>query len=106
VLSAPRAARRRREHHAVHGAPLPQGRHDFYVIDIPGERFLRAVEGSFLGESNTLMRHVIYTGQAFLTLLPADETLLSELAHDVLWRRAAAGGTAPADLASLPPPKL
>jgi hypothetical protein len=82
-----------------------KGANDFYVIDIPGERFLRAVEGSFLGESNTLMRHVIYTGQAFLTLLPADETLLSELAHDVLWRRAAAGGTAPVDLASLPPPQ-
>jgi hypothetical protein len=80
-----------------------KGAHDFYVIDIPGERFLRAVEGSFLGESNTLMRHVIYTGQAFLTLMPGDETLLSELAHDVLWRRAAAGGSAPADLASLPP---
>ena len=80
-----------------------KGTHDFYVIDIPGERFLRAVEGSFLGESNALMRHVIYTGQAFLTLLPADETLLSELAHDVLWRRAAAGGTAPVDPASLPP---
>ena len=61
-----------------------KGAQDFYVIDIPGERFLRAVEGSFLGEANTLMRHVIHTGQAFLTLLPADETLLSELAHDVL----------------------
>jgi hypothetical protein len=82
-----------------------KGANDFYVIDIPGERFLRAVEGSFLGESNTLMRHVIHTGQAFLTLLPADETLLSELAHDVLWRRAAAGGTAPVDLADLPPPQ-
>jgi hypothetical protein len=80
-----------------------KGAHDFYVIDIPGERFQRAVEGSFLGESNALMRHVIYTGQAFLTLLPADETLLSELAHDALWRRAAAGGTAPVDLANLPP---
>jgi hypothetical protein len=80
-----------------------KGAHDFYVIDIPGERFLRAVEGSFLGESNTLMRHVIYTGQAFLTLMPGDETLLSELAHDVLWRRAAAGGNAPVDLTSLPP---
>lgn len=80
-----------------------KGAHDFYVIDIPGERFQRAVEGSFLGESNALMRHVIYTGQAFLTLLPADETLLSELAHDVLWRRDAAGGKSPADLASLPP---
>lgn len=80
-----------------------KGAHDFYVIDIPGERFLRAVEGSFLGESNVLMRHVIHTGQAFLTLLPADETLLSELAHDVLWRRDAAGGTAPVDLAGLPP---
>jgi len=82
-----------------------KGAHDFYVIDIPGERFLRAVEGSFLGESNALMRHVIHTGQAFLTLLPADETLLSELAHDVLWRRAASGQTAPVDLASLPPPQ-
>ncbi|UAL12558.1 GTPase [Caulobacter segnis] len=80
-----------------------KGENDFYVIDIPGERFLRAVEGSFLGEANTLMRHVIHTGQAFLTLLPADETLLSELAHDVLWRRSAAGETAPVDLASLPP---
>lgn len=79
-----------------------KGAHDFYVIDIPGERFLRAVEGSFLGESNALMRHVIHTGQAFLTLLPADETLLSERAHDVLWRRAAAGGGAPVDTASLP----
>lgn len=82
-----------------------KGAHDFYVIDIPGERFLRAVEGSFLGESNALMRHVIHTGQAFLTLLPADETLLSELAHDVLWRRAADGQTAPVDLANLPPPQ-
>jgi hypothetical protein len=82
-----------------------KGANDFYVIDIPGERFLRAVEGSFLGESNTLMRHVIHTGQAFLTLLPADETLLSELAHDVLWRRAAAGGTAAVDPAGLPPPQ-
>jgi len=80
-----------------------KGANDFYVIDIPGERFLRAVEGSFLGEANTLMRHVIHTGQAFLTLLPADETLLSELAHDVLWRRAAAGEAAPVDLAGLPP---
>ncbi len=79
-----------------------KGAQDFYVIDIPGERFLRAVEGSFLGEANTLMRHVIHTGQAFLTLLPADETLLSELAHDVLWRRAAAGIAPPVDLASLP----
>ncbi|MET3664891.1 hypothetical protein [Caulobacter sp. 1776] len=79
-----------------------KGTHDFYVIDIPGERFQRAVEGSFLGEANTLMRHVIYTGQAFLTLLPADETLLSELAHDALWRRAAGGGTAPVDPSSLP----
>jgi hypothetical protein len=80
-----------------------KGAQDFYVIDIPGERFLRAVEGSFLGESNTLMRHVIHTGQAFLTLLPADETLLAERAHDVLWRRAAAGERAPAELADLPP---
>lgn len=80
-----------------------KGANDFYVIDIPGERFLRAVEGSFLGEANTLMRHVIHTGQAFLTLLPADETLLSELAHDVLWRRAAAGESPPVDLAGLPP---
>lgn len=79
-----------------------KGDHDFYVIDIPGERFLRAVEGSFLGEANTLMRHVIYTGRAFLTLLPADETLLSERAHDVLWRREAAGENAPVDLAALP----
>lgn len=80
-----------------------KGVHDFYVIDIPGERFQRAVEGSFLGEANTLMRHVIHTGKAFLTLLPADETLLSELAHDVLWRRDAAGEPAPVDLANLPP---
>lgn len=80
-----------------------KGANDFYVIDIPGERFLRAVEGSFLGEANTLMRHVIHTGQAFLTLLPADETLLSEMAHDVLWRRAASGEPAPVDLADLPP---
>lgn len=79
-----------------------KGANDFYVIDIPGERFLRAVEGSFLGESNTLMRHLIYTGHAFLTLLPADETLLSERAHDVLWRRAAAGAAAPVDLDALP----
>lgn len=82
-----------------------KGVHDFYVIDIPGERFLRAVEGSFLGESNALMRHVIHTGQAFLTLLPADETLLSELAHDVLWRRAAEGGIPAVDLSALPPPQ-
>lgn len=80
-----------------------KGVHDFYVIDIPGERFQRAVEGSFLGESNALMRHVIYTGQAFLTLLPGDETLLSELAHDVLWRRAAAGEAAVVEAAGLPP---
>jgi hypothetical protein len=80
-----------------------KGAQDFYVIDIPGERFLRAVEGSFLGESNTLMRHVIHTGQAFLTLLPADETLLAERAHDVLWRRAAAGERAPVEIADLPP---
>ncbi len=79
-----------------------KGAQDFYVIDIPGERFQRAVEGSFLGESNTLMRHVIYTGQAFLTLLPADETLFSELAHDVLWRRAASGVAPSVDTASLP----
>jgi GTPase SAR1 family protein len=83
-----------------------KGAHDFYVIDIPGERFLRAVEGSFLGESNTLMRHVIYTGQAFLTLMPADETLLSELAHDVLWRRAAAGGSAPSTWPACRRPRL
>ncbi len=80
-----------------------KGAQDFYVIDIPGERFQRAVEGSFLGESNTLMRHVIHTGQAFLTLLPADETLFSELAHDVLWRRAANGGRPSVDTATLPP---
>lgn len=80
-----------------------KGANDFYVIDIPGERFLRAVEGSFLGEANTLMRHVIHTGQAFLTLLPADETLLSELAHDILWRREAAGDAPPVDLSTLPP---
>lgn len=80
-----------------------KGANDFYVIDIPGERFLRAVEGSFLGEANTLMRHLIFTGHAFLTLLPADETLLSELAHDVLWRRAAAGEAPPVDVSTLPP---
>lgn len=83
-----------------------KGVNDFYVIDIPGERFLRAVEGSFLGEANTLMRHVIHTGQAFLTLLPADETLLSERAHDVLWRRAAAGEAPPVDLSALPPAQV
>jgi hypothetical protein len=83
-----------------------KGAHDFYVIDIPGERFQRAVEDSFLGESHALMRHVVYTGKAFLTLLPADETLLSELAHDALWRRGAAGGTAAVDLASLPPTQV
>ena len=80
-----------------------KGANDFYVIDIPGERFLRAVEGSFLGEANTLMRHLIYTGHAFLTLLPADETLLSELAHDVLWRRGAAGEAPTVDVSTLPP---
>ncbi len=64
-----------------------KGAHDFYMIDIPGERFQKAVEGSFLGESNALMRHVIFSGHAFVTLLPADETLLSERAYDLLWRQ-------------------
>ncbi|USQ97552.1 GTPase [Caulobacter sp. RL271] len=82
-----------------------KGANDFYVIDIPGERFLRAVEGSFLGEANTLMRHLIFTGHAFLTLLPADETLLSELAHDVLWRRAAAGEAPPWTSPPCPQPR-
>lgn len=83
-----------------------KGAHDFYMIDIPGERFQKAVEGSFLGESNALMRHVIFSGHAFLTLLPADETLLSERAYDLMWRQkngqAAAHGV---DLDSLPPPQ-
>jgi hypothetical protein len=84
-----------------------KGAHDFYMIDIPGERFQKAVEGSFLGESNTLMRHVIFSGHAFLTLLPADETLLSERAYDLMWRQkngqAAAHGV---DLDSLPAPQI
>lgn len=78
--------------------------HDFYIIDIPGERFQKAVEGSFLGEPHELMRHVIFSGHAFLTLLPADETLLSERAHDVVWKQRN-GQTPPpsVDVSTLPP---
>lgn len=58
---------------------------DFVLIDIPGEAFAQGAPRQFLDpHADALMRAVIHTGQAFLVMLPADETLLSEHARRVM----------------------
>jgi hypothetical protein len=74
--------------------------HDYVLIDLPGERFLQAVKDDFLGETNILLRHVLYTGRAFLVLLPADEVLFGRQAAVAVRKKGGRGTDAEAKVAA------
>ncbi|CAN5331511.1 hypothetical protein BH10PSE1_BH10PSE1_19140 [soil metagenome] len=50
----------------------------FYVIDIPGERFISLAEGRFLGRERELL--ALKACKALIIVVPADEVLLGERA--------------------------
>ena len=68
-------------------------RHDapssFYVIDIPGERFISLAEGRFLGRERELL--ALKACKALIIVVPADEVLLGERASALFSRPG--GGT-------------
>ncbi|MDB5422288.1 MAG: hypothetical protein JWR59_2235 [Brevundimonas sp.] len=57
----------------AYGAPS-----SFYVIDIPGERFISLAEGRFLGRERELL--ALKACNALIIVVPADEVLLGERA--------------------------
>lgn len=57
----------------THDAPS-----SFYVIDIPGERFISLAEGRFLGRERELL--ALKACKALIIVVPADEVLLGERA--------------------------
>lgn len=63
-------------------------RHDapssFYVIDIPGERFISLAEGRFLGRERELL--ALKACKALIIVVPADEVLLGERASALFSR--------------------
>lgn len=73
-------------------------RHDapssFYVIDIPGERFISLAEGRFLGRERELL--ALKACKALIIVVPADEVLLGERASALFSRQA--GGAEVSDL--------
>lgn len=58
---------------SAEGAPS-----SFYVIDIPGERFISLAEGRFLGRERELL--ALKACKALIIVVPADEVLLGERA--------------------------
>ena len=58
---------------SAEGAPS-----SFYVIDIPGERFISLAEGRFLGRERELL--ALNACKALIIVVPADEVLLGERA--------------------------
>ncbi|WP_395650345.1 hypothetical protein [Brevundimonas sp.] len=72
-------------------------RHDapssFYVIDIPGERFISLAEGRFLGRERELL--ALKACKALIIVVPADEVLLGERASALFSRPG--GNDAPSD---------
>lgn len=60
----------------------------FYVIDIPGERFISLAEGRFLGRERELL--ALKACKALIIVAPADEVLLGERASALYSRPGAA----------------
>ncbi|MGH1560364.1 hypothetical protein ACRAWD_27355 [Caulobacter segnis] len=89
----------------LHRSSLPEGRVTTSTSSTSrANRFLRAVEGSFLGESNTLMRHVIHTGQALDPVARRrDPAVGTGARRPVATRRQRRDGSV--DFATLPPPQ-
>jgi len=67
----------------------------FYVIDIPGERFISLAEGRFLGRERELL--ALKACKALIIVVPADEVLLGERAS-ALFSRPGAGTETTGDL--------